>query len=75
MNSIEKYLNELPKGYKEKALRAYKEAPLRPLSNVLNTKTALLHGINWKNTQEGNEFWEKVYEALKEGKELKTIEE
>lgn len=75
MNSIEKYLKELPKGYKEKALRAYKDAPLNSLANVLNTRTAILHGFNWGKTVEGDEYWDKVYEIIRDGKELPTLEE
>lgn len=76
MNAIERYLQELPEGYKEKALANHKNCKDRNLrGNVINTATAITYGFVWGLTPEGSNFWSRVVDSLKTGTELPTLEE
>lgn len=65
MNAIERYLQELPEGYKEKALANHKNCKDRNLrGNVMNTATAITYGFVWGLTPEGSNFWSRVVDSL-----------
>ena len=76
MNKTEELLSKLPEGYKEKALHYHKTIPLGIVAkNQYTTAHALDWGFGWDLTEEGVDFWEDVYQHLKEGNKLPPYEE
>jgi hypothetical protein len=74
MNTIERYLLELPEGYREKALYNYKHhRSINIRANVINTATAITYGFVWGMTKEGSSFWSQVVDSLKAGTELPRL--
>ena len=67
MNKIEQYLSELPDGYRERALRAYKEHGFNPLYSIINTATTIMYCFGWDDTKEGSCFWAYVHDHLTKG--------
>ena len=52
--TIEEWLETLPGGYRERALKNYYGLPVSHLS------TAILEAFTWRDTPEGYEFWSAV---------------
>lgn len=60
MKTIEQWLNELPDGYRERALRNTPKHRLSLEDDFL--PEALNKAFSWADSQEGRDFWYKVYE-------------
>lgn len=73
MNKIEEYLSELPGGYRERALRAYKDHSTKPFKNIINTATAVGCTFIWAKTIEGYEFWDELHISLTKGTALPKL--
>ena len=58
-NTIKKWLEELPDGYRERAL-ANEEADDCPNEDVESIYDAVYAGFVWSRTNEGHDFWLRV---------------
>jgi len=56
MKSILEYLQELPDGYREKAIKNHELYPFNH-TKVTSLNQALCFGFDWSATSEGYEFW------------------
>jgi len=66
---IEDWLKELPEPYRSKALYTRIEYPLSDrLTKSL--AEALVFGFNWKSTDEGHDYWDKVDNTILRGDNL-----
>lgn len=63
MKTFIEWFEELPPGYRERAIKRYKEKPMfRREPYSLSLSVALFNGFEWRKTKEGHNFWKKIYE-------------
>lgn len=70
MKTVREWLNELPDGYRERALANYDDAYPAPQPNIYE---GLGMAFDWKSSPEGEEFWEKVYNHYQKGSPLPPL--
>ena len=59
---IEHWLDTLPTGYRERALRNHKNSPLRTAGFKSNSQSsALCDAFHWRRSPEGYTFWDRVH--------------
>jgi len=64
---IVKYLKQLPKEYKEKALKYHSKYNKHTKVYPNSIGDALILAFKWSNTEEGRKYWEHVYNLIKNG--------
>src|SRR5690554_5900851 len=60
--TIVEWLEELPDGYRELALKNYDPEYCDTGVNIIDLADALVWGFSWEDTPEGQVFWDAVYE-------------
>ena len=76
MNKLEeckKYLNQLPDGYRERALSQINEECVNDTSVTDTVLTAIFKFCNWEDTEEGEDFWGNVYDHYEYGNPLPLL--
>lgn len=73
--TIPEWLNELPDGYRERALVNHMEyfKDTKATQKYDSMDSALTDAFVWSNTAEGNKFWESVYDHYDEGTPLPPL--
>ena len=64
--TIKEWLEELPDGYRERAL-SYTNEDILDVSYIDSIVDALNAAFTWGNTREGHKFWLEVYEHYGHG--------
>src|SRR5690554_5115380 len=59
--TILEWLEELPDGYRELALRSYDPEFCDTGVNIIDLADALVWGFSWEDTPEGQVFWDAVW--------------
>ena len=58
MKTIEQHLNELPEPYRTQALKYYEPQTEQTQS------AALIYAFDWRESEEGFHYWDKLYDRL-----------
>jgi len=71
MKTVEEWLNELPDGYRERALKNVDVYKLNDLRDCMDE--AIAEHCNWSRTPEGYQFWYEVYNHFEAGNTLPLL--
>ena len=72
--NILEYLEKLPSPYKEMAIYNYHKQKFPQKNDKVDSLfAAIANAFDWEKTEQGNHFWDSVYDALSDGSEYPEI--
>jgi hypothetical protein len=72
--NILEYLEKLPSPYKEMAIYNYHKQEFSTKNNNAGSLyQALGNAFHWEETEQGNHFWDSLYDAISDGSEYPEI--
>lgn len=73
MKPITEWLQQLPDGYRERALHNHKYHSRSNYTSARDLGCAILDGFHWTSTPEQGAFWLRIYQAIKDDKPLPPL--
>lgn len=65
VEAVKYFLNQMPDGYRERALSQMSENSIAAMQRPKDMKDAIVAFNRWAKTKEGEEFWDKVFRHYK----------